>query len=588
MISSLAESINALWADLLIEELLRHGIDQFVLSPGSRCAPITAAIARRTEARKVVHFDERGAAFFALGYAKATGKPAVLVCTSGTATANYYPAIIEASMDRTPMIVLTADRPPELHGIGANQTIDQQRLYGGFVREEIQMPCPTEKIPARLVVGSVDSAVARATGMEPGPVHLNLPFREPLAPLGPKTAFSAYLESLGTWMTSESALLTPVDPSLRVSHVEIDGVIADLSKPEDGLVVVGPLANSTESDSVRSLVAKLGWPVFADIRSGLRTSSSDEPIISYFDQLMLDEDLLARQSVTILHLGGVLTSKRFYQFLERADIESYVRISADPEHQDPSGRATRKIRADVAAFCEDLEKFTDRIPQSNLGTALSTLNSRVEALLVEEIDRIEQINEILVARIVSKEAGPNDLVWLGSSMPIREMDMYAVSDGHAASVAANRGASGIDGSIASFLGFVHGSAKPGIAVLGDLSTLHDLNSLALLREIGQPVTIVVVNNDGGGIFSFLPIAECTDIFDEYFGTPHGLTFEKAAAMFGLRYYQPKNSAELREHIKRSRSKGQATLIEVITSREDNIRLHNEIQRKIRDAVRSRI
>ncbi len=360
MISSQAESINALWANLLIEELLRHDINQFILSPGSRCAPLTAAIARRVEADKIVHFDERGAAFFALGYGKATGKPAVLVCTSGTATANYFPAIIEASMDPTPMIILTADRPPELHGIGANQTIDQHQLYGRFVRKEVQIPCPSEEIPAKDLIEMIDSAVRSADAEgEPGPVHLNCPFREPLAPSGPGLEFETYLAPLADWMKGT----TPISPvqqcQTTLPESEITEIVKAISQSGEGIMVVGPLKGSTDISSVKQLVEKLGWPVFADIRSGLRIGSENRQIISHFDQLLLKEDIFAQKPLKILHIGGVMTSKRYYQFIEKANIAAYVHLSDNPENQDPSRRATGKIAGNIVSMCSQLEAILD-------------------------------------------------------------------------------------------------------------------------------------------------------------------------------------------------------------------------------------
>ena len=579
-----AESTNALWANLLIEELLRHGINRFILSPGSRCAPITAAIARHPEAVKTVHFDERGAGFFAVGYGKATGRPAVVVCTSGTATANYYPAVVEASTDAVPMIVMTADRPPELHGIGANQTIDQQRLYGGFVRNEIQMPCPSTDIPAEFVLISIDTAVARATGSMAGPVHINVPFREPLAPLGPKQGFGVYLSTLNQWLTGTSPLRAIRPAPQTSSKIEIDDIARDLSVDSPGILVVGPLRGESEIEAARRLAIKLGWPVFADIRSGLRLGAPVETLIPHFDQLLLNDRSLGQQAIKILHIGGVLTSKRYYQFMERARIAAYVLVGPDPQHSDPSRRVTRFVRADISFVCSELSERMQQVHSSAFTRELLNLNAGVEQVIAQEADSQDSISEIGVVRTITREISSGEVLWLGSSMPIRNMDMFAAKGGGEPVIGANRGASGIDGSIASFLGFVDGSGRPGTAILGDLATLHDLNSLALVRHSKHPVTIVVINNNGGGIFSHLPIVECEDVFETYFGTPHGLTFAEASAMFKLAYGRVTATGEFQGAYRAARHSGQSTLIEVITDRAENIELHRKIQERIRNVL----
>ncbi len=217
---------------------------------------------------------------------------------------------------------------------------------------------------------------------------------------------------------------------------------------------------------------------------------------------------------------------------------------------------------------------------------LHETNSRVKNLLEREIDNSDSLSEIAVARTISREIDEGSVLWLGSSMPIREIDMYATTEGPSVPVAANRGASGIDGSISSFLGFVQGAQHPGVALIGDLAFLHDINSLALVRSLNRQVIIVVVNNDGGGIFSFLPIADCQDIFEPYFGTPHGLSFEKAAEMFAIQYFHPETLTSFRDVLRKAKSSGKSIVIEVKTNRQENMRMHRDIQQKIKDLIQT--
>ncbi len=580
-----APGLNALWSRLMIEELVRNRCTQFVLSPGSRSTPLTDAVATHDLADSVIHIDERGAAFFALGWARATGRPAVLVCTSGTAAANYYPAVVEAAMDRVPMIVLTADRPPELLNCGANQAIDQAALFGKYVRFHSVLPCPDASVAPEVLLTTVDQAVYLSGRAPKGPVHLNCMFREPLAPLGPQKEFRDYLRKVRGWMGGTQPYTTCDGPALQPEDDRVEAVAATIAQSRAGLLTVGGLDSSEDTAAAARLSRKLNWPTVADIRSGLRTGGRGERMVTYFDQMLLSEAFASWTPSTVLHLGGVFTAKRSQIFLERCRPGAYIHVAPHPFRQDPGHRVTHRVESDIRRFCEML------IPRLKRGGGepafwerLRQADSRVGRIVEDFLFRRPELTEPGIARMVSRHIAPGGCLFLGNSMPVRDMDMYGDPDGGSIRVGANRGASGIDGTVASAAGFAHGARTAGTVLMGDLAFLHDLNSLALIGKITPPLVVIVVNNHGGGIFSFLPVARCTEIFEPYFGTPHALTFEKAADMFGLGHCRPESNAAFVEAYQQAQNSGTSTVIEVTTDRRENARYHLVLQEKIKSIL----
>lgn len=579
-----APGINQLWANLLVEELIRHGANQFVLSPGSRCTPLTAAVAFRKDVGVIKHFDERGAAYFAIGYARGAGKPATLVCTSGTATANYFPAIVEASMDMQPMVVLTADRPAGLRGSGANQTIDQVDLYGKYVRYFCDLACPSRKQNPESLLRVIDEAMNRATATPPGPVHINCQFDEPLAPLGPDEDFSEYLAELKDWTVNGDPLRPAAPDENRAPSDKIASLAGLIKRSENGLLIVGALRNRTESNAVAVLAGKLGWPVLADIRSGLRLGPKHPDIVNHFDQLLLSEKFQQQPCSAILHLGSVMTSKRFNEWVSQSRIQNYIHIADHPFRHDPNNVVTEKIQSGIAEFCADLlsvfEKTRHRPDQDWIKRADDTAGKVVDGYIESDA----ALSEITVARLVSRHLAEGCGLFLGNSMPFRDMDMYGQPSGQEIFVTANRGASGIDGSIATAAGFAHGLKAPVTAVIGDLAFLHDVNSFPLVNAGRWPVTLVVINNNGGGIFSFLPVRECRGIFEDYFGTPHDLSIEKMAGAFDLDYCRQDDRDQFVDTYQRAQRSGRSSVIEIATDRENAYQQHRSLQELIRTMV----
>lgn len=576
-----APNMNLLWAQWLVEELMRAGVCGFCLSPGSRSTPLTLAVAQNPRAAHRVHFDERGAAYFALGWAKASGKPAVLVCTSGSAAANYWPALAEASMAHVPLILLTADRPPELLQCGANQAIEQTNLYGGYTRWNFTLPCPDPAVPPAMVLTTADQAFYRAARPPAGPVHLNCMFREPLAPSASDMKYRPdQLAPLAAWFNTEAPYTRWNLPETRLTTQQELEIINRLSDVERGALVIGALRNAEETRAAERLAEALAWPVFADVTSGLRLGGASPYLVHYYDQLLLCPKFAAKCAPEfVLHLGGPVTSKRLMRHLEDVRPE-YLLAANHPERHDPAHGVTHRLETDIAAFCTWLGPSIRDRGVKPWCLEICALSQKIGEVIDAWLAGNGALSEIFVARAVSRQRRPGHALFLGNSMPIRDMDMYGASDCAWGPAAANRGTSGIDGTLASAVGYARGLNAPVTALLGDLAVLHDLNSMALLRDSAPPVTLVTVNNDGGGIFSFLPVAGYPENFEKYFGVPHGLTFEHAARMFHLPYARPDTCGEFIEAYSSALRAEKAALIEVQTDRAENEALHRALQAHI--------
>ena len=575
-----APNLNVLAAELLIEELLRNGVDCFCIAPGSRSAPLALAVARRAAEKAHVHFDERGAGFFALGHARATGRPAAVITTSGTAVANLLPAVVEAAMDSVPLLLLTADRPPELRAAGANQTIEQPGIFGRYTRWQFDLPCPDEKIPFTSLLTTADQAVFRAQHPHAGPVHLNCMFREPLGPQPVAFPRHAVLEPLAQWMNSAEPLTRYTAPHATVAPDEAAALARLFTKAQHGLVVLGRLRSEKASAALPALLRALGWPVFADVQTGLRDAAE---VIAHADLLLLSPALQKKwRPDVVLHIGGGLVSRRVADFLRESAPQHYVLVNPGPARLDPAHQVTHRIVADIENFCSALAK---RLPKRSTRTGLA-LWQRADAVAAQvlelELKPAKKISEPAVARWLSAALPAEHALLLGNSMPIRDMNMFAAAAPRR--VVANRGASGIDGLVATAAGFAAGSGRPVTALLGDLALLHDLNSLALLAAGKQPVVLIVINNDGGGIFSFLPIAQSGADFERFFGTPHGLTFAAAAQQFGLAYAAPTTLLELDEAYRTACASKRPALLEVRTNRRLNLAEHATLQRELERAL----
>ena len=573
-----AENINQLWAGALVEELLRHHVIQFYISPGSRSTPLTIAVARNPGTKAHICYDERQAAFMALGYARATHQPAVLICTSGTAAANYYPAVIEAASEQLPLIVLSADRPPELRATGANQTIDQQHLFGSYPVFFMDMPAPDGNVPLRYLLSTVDQAVFNTRGPKAGVAHLNCMFREPLAPKKQPIP-EGYLQDIYDWSQSDE----PFTRIIAAQPAPVSNPLKDLQRmiynKRVGMLVVGRLKNEEERIAVREIANKLKCPVFADISSGLRLDSTVQNCIPHFDLLLLSNNLKKKfSSMTVLHLGGKYVSKRLMQFLENHDGQQ-IHVHDNRQRLDPGLSMDIRVECSLSGFNSMLDGYDEKHPVLDF---IKQTDNEVAQRIKTFCEAENDLNELSIVQSLSDLLPADSGLFLSSSMPVRDMDMYGLPGGkNIVHIAANRGASGIDGVISSALGYSHGLQKGVTLLIGDIAFLHDLSAIQFLKTHLYPFTIVLVNNGGGGIFSFLPVSEYSDVFEPYFATPHKWTFADTARQFNLAYFQPQSLADFEHDYRLVQTSGKPALIELITDRQANVRSQRALQKAIK-------
>jgi 2-succinyl-5-enolpyruvyl-6-hydroxy-3-cyclohexene-1-carboxylate synthase len=583
-------NINSFWAAMMVEELIRNGCNYFCLAPGSRCTPLTVAVADHPEAVTTIHYDERGLAFHALGYARASGKPAVVITTSGTAVANLMPAVVEASMERIPMLLLTADRPPELRDCGANQTIDQIKIFGTYARWFVDLACPETSISPRMVLSTIDQAAYRCCWPEAGPVHLNCMFREPLAP-EPEShptrshRMDEYVAATDKWFDSKSPLTEYIPPNRTMRRSVLQKLTDVIMGTQRGLVILGGLQSEAERRAVSACLEVLRWPVCADATSSFRMGDNTGTAVGYYDILLRDNNFARTyRPETILHIGGRFVSKQLAQFLTQTHPAHYILVTNHAHRQDPGHEITLRIETDITSLCRELAAALTSPENRSWLAAWQDKGEEARQVMVKFIASEEKLSEPAVAFLLSRHIPADHGLFLGSSMPVRDMDLFADPRGNAVPVGANRGASGIDGTIASACGFAMGLRKTVTLLMGDLAFLHDINSLAFLHQGKYPVIIVVINNNGGGIFSLLPIARFERYLEPYFVTPHGLSFEHVARMFGLSYFLPGNCRDFVEAYHEAAGSGKSAIVEVPIDRTQNLGVHHQLIDRMQKAL----
>lgn len=564
---------------ILIEELHRNGVDLVCISPGSRSTPLVLAAAEHDGLKKVVHVDERGAAFYAVGYARATGRPAALICTSGTAVANYLPAIVEASQSCIPLIVITADRPFELHETRSNQTIKQRGIFGEFVRWECELPPFTEEVAPRALLSSLDYALYCASRSPAGPVHLNMQFRKPLI-ASDEGIPSVWEHDIAGWINSKAPLTTYLEEEGRPGETTLKHLEEVISSSRRGVITVGELAPRFQrSDAFVRLADHLGWPLLCDITSGLRFNGITQGFSCHASAYLDAAGDLFTPDV-ILHFGGSLVSNSTNAYLERG--EHLVHIHDQAQRQDPSFKVRSRVVGNPELIAEAVQGRIAPHP-SKLKSVVATLEDTTRTII--ERFSPSSLSEIQAVRTIVGAAPKNSSLYLANSLPVREGDMWVGASDQELLLGVHRGVSGIDGTLSAASGFAHGNARLTTLITGDLSFLHDINSLLLIRESKEPIITVIFNNDGGAIFSFLPTIPSLPHFERYFQTPHGLRFEEAARLFSLPYYSPTTIQELVLVYERCVNEKRSAVIEIVTSKSETYTHHRELKESISRTVR---
>lgn len=563
-------------AGALVDALVAGGVRHACVSPGSRSTPLALALARDGRVRLHVHLDERSSAFFALGIAKVTQEPVAIACTSGTAAAEFMPAVVEASQTRTPLIVLTADRPPRLRGTGANQTIDQFELYGRYARTYLEPVVPAMPADAPAWADTGTRAVRTATGELPGPVHVNCPFDEPLVP-----------EETGSVLAREPAATpehpAPDDAATTMAVRELFTAYAGAR----GLIAVGGLRHP-RTLSVLSLGTVLGWPVMAEPLSGLRLDASDAGRALAAGQFLASDAAWRERHrpEVVLQIGATPTTRATQAVVAAAD--EVVVLDHGHLDPDPGGRADRRIEADpelFAAIAWDAPRppVTDPTWLETWRTADLVARAAVDRLL----DRWDEPFEGRVARDVGAFVPNGGVVCVGSSTPVRDLDAYLAprrppriwNEGDLVRFVANRGASGIDGFVSTVLGTAVADVGPVYALMGDLTFLHDAGGLLWGARRGHDAVLVVLANGGGEIFSLLPQHDLPEHRD-LFVTPHGLDLGEVAAAAGAGHERVTRARHLAPALERAAKAGGVHMVEVaIDARRDR-----ERRRQIAEAV----
>lgn len=567
---------NYFWTSLFIEELIRCGCTQFVVAPGSRSTPLAGAVAQNPKAHYVVTFDERSAGFFAVGYAKARKLPAAIIVTSGSAVANLMPAVVEASYARTPLIILSADRPWELRDVEANQTINQNNIFANFSRWFFELPCSDDRISPTMVLSTASHAVYRSRFLIAGPVQINCLFREPLVPV--EQEYKKDFLSLKNWHSCSEAY-TRYDNPIKEPSPQMLSLVADLvSQSKSGLLVVGSVKNNSAQSALLKLAQILNWPVCADIGSGLRQSQNSY-IIKHEHHALLKPLAQGQEFDLVLQIGGRLISKTIEQLLSARAGLNHIMLDDHPMRSDPGLCVTHRVECDIEKFCESLIRMLkDRQLRSSALPGLLESSKHVSKIINNIIDEGEAVSEPYVARQISKFISAQSMLMASTSMPIRDYHMFAVyREDNGPDIVVNRGASGIDGLLSTAIGFAHASCKRSTVLIGDLAFMHDANALAMLSQLKEPMCIVVINNKGGGIFSFLPVREYPKIMTPLIDTPHDHDLSGFAQAFKIEFIRVKTKREFDSVYLNAQESDSHCVVEVSTDRQDNFMLHERIR-----------
>ncbi len=542
--------------DLMIQEFLDNNIDMFFISPGSRSTNITIAIASNKNTKSLICYDERSAAFAALGYAKAAKRPAVLVCTSGTALANYLPAIVEASISEIPMIILSADRPSELYHSGANQTIDQVGIFGSYIREFIDLESVESEIDKNYYTQMISYSIFRSQSPISGPVHINFRIREPFLNDSQESSVNVLKSKyfMPQYYPSEDAL------------IEVESEIYSANK----ILFVCSTLEIEEFLLVDNLAKVLNVPIYNDASVSFVNS---ENVIHYFDLISSANNKEIVPDL-IVYFGQRTVSKRLSKILKYNNIKRII-VADSFKRFNPELLEQTQIITDIKLFCEELIDLEIEAKDSKYLNTLKSLESLINNVLYESNN---DLNEISIIQKLNRINLSDNALFIGNSMIIRYYEAYK-SGMNFSSVFVNRGASGIDGLISTSVGLSIGLEQDVLCLIGDLSSIHDLNSLHLLSRTNKKLIIIIFNNKSGAIFRHLPISE-NKHFEEYFLTPHNFDFENAAKMFKINYFNPSTIHDFEQMLINALNKENSSIIEIFTDSEKSHTMHNKLLNEV--------
>ncbi len=574
------EALTAYLASF-VDELAQNKVRHAVVSPGSRSTPISLLLAEHPNIEVHINVDERSAAFFALGLAKALREPVAIVCTSGTAAANFYPAIVEAYYARVPLIVLTADRPHELRHVGAPQAIDQIDLYGKHVKWSVEMALPENSVVMTNYVRTIGArAVSLAANQPAGPIHLNFPIREPLLPL---------MDQAKEYRNKQLLPKVEIEKGIRtLSQSQFEALAKTLTRAKRGIIVVGELQDARVREGIVALAEKLAFPILADPLSLLRSGDhSQTQIIEAYDTFLRDDT--AKEVLSpdvVLRFGAMPVSKSLLLFLKKHRQAKHLIVDAGAGWREPAGLATNMIYCEENAFCYGVIEQINQGENTSWFQLWKEVNEATKRSLASIHDEVE-LSEGKLFLLLNELMPMNSTIFVGNSMPIRDLDTFFFTNEKNITALANRGANGIDGVVSTAIG-VSTVSENTVLAIGDLSFFHDMNGLLAAKLQKQNITILLINNDGGGIFSFLPQASEKEYFELLFGTPHGLEFTHAAELYGAKYKKVSTWDEFQQVFTQSFSTQGLKIIEVQTERESNLVKHRElwkfVSQEIKDVI----
>ncbi len=574
--------LNFRWARSLLSGLIREGLTEVVIAPGSRSAPLVLAAASFPELSMRVQLDERSAGFFALGYGKRSGRPAVVITTSGTAVANLFPAVVEADLADAPLLLLTADRPPRLRGRDANQTIDQPEIFGSRTRWSADLPAPSEKDGEGEAEGIARRAWARAAGPPAGPVHLNQPFDKPLEPSVDRIDLSA---GIARPQVEAARRRAPTAADLAPAAATLERLLLRARRP---LIVAGPSARpQVDGPALARFARSWGVPLLADPLSGARYCGDAAPdendvVLGAGAHLLAGKRARSRlEPDLLLRTGRTPTSGAIEEAVASWGGSMQVVVDDGSRRKDHQRLATRYIEAPLAGLFERVA--TPPAPPGRGGWRGAWL--RLEKIAWEALDALPHADhEGAFARALFEGLPKGSTLIASSSMPVRDLDGYVKPAGTGSLAFANRGASGIDGVVSTALGCAAAESGPVGVLIGDLAFLHDLGGLGVAPRPDGQVVFVVLDNDGGGIFEMLPTRRFGEIHTRYFATPHGLDLSLAARLHHVPCRAARTLREFRRALDQTLESGATSVIHVRVGRRRNAELHARDRTRVRARI----
>lgn len=566
---------NIYWSQLFAEQLSNIGVKDVCISPGSRNTPLTYAFATNQNFEKYISVDERSSAYFALGLAKKSQNPVVVVTTSGTAVAELYPAIIEAYNQRVPLIICTADRPAYLRNTGANQTINQDNIYSNHIRffYDTGLPDISDKNILRFLSKTVEGFNIAAR-IDVGPVHFNFPFEKPFEPDFLTDEISAKHQISDNNCAPQ--VKSPIEPE----------ILNVLKFAEKIIAFVGPNNfNSATLHKIDQVLKEKNIPILADSASNLRYLKNCNSIVNHTAFIRFEDVISLRQNDVILLFGEAPVSNSNLAFIEKTNCKKYS-INQFGDLKDPSRTVDKIIQSDEISFLEQLLKYMSPVKPEFL-REIKSIDGLCEEIKSNELRNADISVESKIAKTIIESIPDSSNLFIGNSTVIRDFDLFTSSSKKNIQVHTNRGTSGIEGNIATALGIAKKSDNPTFLVLGDLSFYYDSNSLLLAKQNSIPLTIFLVNNNGGGIFSMLPISNQKDIFDRYFNTPLDIDFKHFAELYDGNFYQSETSSEFYDLVKKINT-SELNIIEIKTDSKKSADFRKLYIQSIREKITTNV